>query len=147
MVDFNPFKTKRKGNGKVEDIEILFKDLPRKPHIDNLPSYQADTLREYQANHVDTPDVGIELPTGSGKTLVGLLIGEWRRINLNQRVLYLCPTKQLAKQVGRQSEDYGIETSVFVGSKYYFNTSQVTRYRQSSILSSGHFKGVSSKSC
>lgn len=48
--------------------------------LDNLWSEQADVLRIYAETHVDDHDVALELPTGSGKTLVGLLIAEWRRL-------------------------------------------------------------------
>lgn len=56
------------------------------PRLDNLWSEQADALRAYAPNHVATADVALELPTGSGKTLVGLLIAEWRRLKLGERV-------------------------------------------------------------
>jgi hypothetical protein len=42
---------------------------------------------------------GPVLPTGSGKTLVGLLIGEWLRRKNKERVVFLCPTRQLVNQV------------------------------------------------
>jgi len=37
---------------------------------------QQDALREY-AEHHTCSDIAFELPTGSGKTLVALLVGEW----------------------------------------------------------------------
>jgi len=38
----------------------------------DLWAHQADVLRDYLA-HVDDADLAIELPTGAGKTLVGML--------------------------------------------------------------------------
>ncbi|MEP5623195.1 MAG: DEAD/DEAH box helicase, partial [Hyphomicrobiales bacterium] len=59
----------------------------------------------------------LELPTGSGKTLVGLLIGEFRRVTEGKRVLYLCPTNQLVQQVCEQAKrKYAIDARPFVGS-------------------------------
>jgi superfamily II DNA or RNA helicase len=55
-------------------------------------------LERYEG-HVGRTDLALELPTGTGKTLVGLLIAEWRRQTGNERVLYLCATRQLAHQV------------------------------------------------
>jgi len=81
------------------DPEALFRDLKeRAQEIKHLWSHQADILREYYNKHTKTKDIAIELPTGTGKTLVVLLIAEFRRRAFDERVAYLCPTRQLAKQ-------------------------------------------------
>lgn len=77
----------------------------------NLWLHQGDVLRSWHADHLKTPDVAIELPTGAGKTLVGGLIGEYRRRAHGERVVYLCPTRQLAKQTAEKLTQYGIPTS------------------------------------
>ncbi|WP_240472312.1 DEAD/DEAH box helicase [Thioalkalivibrio versutus] len=62
------------------------------------------------------PDVAFQLPTGSGKTLVGLLLAEWRRRKYGERVVYLCPTKQLVNQVADEAaEKYGLSVQAFTG--------------------------------
>ena len=61
-----------------DDPEALLRDL-RKKTIPGLLSHQADLIREYLKMPATLADVALQLPTGSGKTLVGLLIGEWRR--------------------------------------------------------------------
>ena len=93
----SPFERVRVEKKQDIDIEALFYDLKRDPKIKNLYAPQADVLREYYKTHITSQDVSIELPIGLGKTLVGLLIGEWRRRSSLQRVLYLCPTRQLAR--------------------------------------------------
>jgi hypothetical protein len=35
-----------------------------------------------------------------------VLIGEFRRQALNERIAYVCPTRQLARQVGTQAQKY-----------------------------------------
>ena len=51
--------------------------LPRtKEAVDSLWLHQGDVIRAYAKNHQDDPDLALELPTGTGKTLPGLLIGE-----------------------------------------------------------------------
>jgi hypothetical protein len=65
-------------------------------------------LEQYE-EHAEARDVALELPTGTGKTLIGLLIAEWRRQARRERVLYLCPTRQLVYQVGVLAEAYGIK--------------------------------------
>jgi hypothetical protein len=81
-------------------------------------SQQADLLREYTTQAVGEPDVALQMLTGSGKTLVGLLIGEWRRRKFNERVVYLCPTNQLVHQVAHlATSQYGLKVNAFVGKK------------------------------
>jgi len=97
--------------------EALFADLARPPESPAkfLWSHQADLLREYHGNHLDTPDIALELPTGAGKTLPALLIAEWRRRARGDRVVYLCPTRQLAHQVAHHAYLYGIRVATLVG--------------------------------
>ena len=72
--------------------------------------------------------MAIELPTGSGKTLVGLLIGEYRRIVNKQRVLYLCPTRQLVHQVHEKSKQYGIKAHAFIGKQSEYSPEEFNQY-------------------
>jgi len=138
----SPFKKVRTNASQQVDIETLFKDLKnRSADIKGLLSYQADILREY-SKYVEATDVSLELPTGSGKTLVGLLIAEWRRKILTQRILYLCPTKQLAYQVNKLSKEYDIETCVFVGSKKNYDTKELIRYRSSQSIAISTYSGL-----
>jgi hypothetical protein len=136
----SPFKRVSVQGVVKKNIEELFMDLKRDPSIPGLWAWQADVLREYQK--IDSKDVGIELPTGSGKTLVGLMIGEWRRQTKNQRVAYLCPTRQLAKQVNRLSTLYGIDTRVFVGSKDEYNDADLTLYRTAKTIAILTYSGL-----
>ena len=138
----NPFKLGEKGGSQKVDIETLFMDLKGKSEISYLYTHQADILREYQTNYTKSSDLGIELPTGSGKTLVGLLIAEWRRRTLEQRVLYLCPTRQLAYQVSSQSRQYGIDNSVFIGSKKRYDQTNLTLYRSAKIIAISTYSGL-----
>lgn len=63
--------------------EALFSALPRTAAEHGaLWSRQADILRAYASEHTTSPDVALELGTGSGKTLVGMLTAEWRRTAL-----------------------------------------------------------------
>jgi superfamily II DNA or RNA helicase len=45
-------------------------------------------LRTYIAEAATASDVALQLPTGSGKTLVGLLLAEWRRRKNHERTEY-----------------------------------------------------------
>jgi hypothetical protein len=104
---------------KPSHPESLFQDLRTKaPDIQYLWAHQADLLRTYNREHLETPDVALELPTGTGKTLIGLLIAEYRRRKLDERVVYLCPTRQLAHQVGEHARRYGIDARVLLPPRY-----------------------------
>lgn len=117
------------------DPETLFGELPRTPNgIGALWSHQADQLRTYAKNYRDTADVALELPTGSGKTLVGLLISEWRRRTLHQRVVYACPTKQLARQVLQKANDQGIPAVLLIGSHRTWDQAQLGRYTRGDAI-------------
>jgi hypothetical protein len=94
--------------------EKLFLDLPRRKIPDVLP-HQREIMRSFAAQALNWPDVAMQLPTGSGKTLVGLLVGEWLRRKNQERVVYLCPTRQLVNQVQEQSDRYGISVVAMSG--------------------------------
>lgn len=95
--------------------DLLFRDLPRRKHA-SLYDHQGQILRNYVAQAMNASDVALQLPTGSGKTLVGLLLAEWRRRKNHERIVYLCPTRQLVNQVVEEaSTKYGIMVEAFIG--------------------------------
>jgi len=70
----SPFKRVRAKKTPPTDLEGLFKELKnRSPEIRDLFAHQAVILRAYSESHLDSSNVSLELPTGSGKTLVGAL--------------------------------------------------------------------------
>jgi replicative superfamily II helicase len=83
------------------------------------------------------PDVAIKLPTGSGKTLVGLLIVEWRRRRFGERAVYLCPTNQLVNQVVEEARTkYGMSEWIhgFTGSQKNYDASAKSRYQAAELV-------------
>jgi hypothetical protein len=114
---------------KSTSPERLFDDLPRtRDRIPNLWSHQADMLRDYFELHIETRDVALELPTGAGKTLPALLIAEWRRSALGHRVVYACPTVQLAHQVLGAAARQGISAVGLHGSSRVWETADAAKY-------------------
>jgi len=94
----------------------LFLDLPRRK-LPSLFDHQGQILRNYASSAQNRSDVALQLPTGSGKTLVGLLLAEWRRRKNQERVVYLCPTRQLVNQVAEEARTkYGLAVEAFTGS-------------------------------
>lgn len=107
----------------------LFPDIrPRK--IAAPYDHQAQLLRDYAQKGVKESDVAIQGATGSGKTLVGLLIAEWRRRQLDERAVYLCPTRQLVHQVATFArEQMGLPARAFVGKRSAFPPSDQAEWR------------------
>src|SRR3990172_1629436 len=95
--------------------EKILLDLPRRK-IPGVLLHQGEIMKNYATQAVNVSDVALQLPTGSGKTLVGLMIAEWRRRKFRERVVYLCPTRQLVNQVVEQAEEqYGLTVHGFAG--------------------------------
>ena len=74
---------------------------------------QAHVLDQYNAT-LALHDVGIELPTGAGKTLIALLISEaWRRDG--KKVAILSANKTLARQMVSEAADLGVPVILMEG--------------------------------
>lgn len=101
--------------------------LPRTANaISSLWIHQGDVLRTYAEKHQDAPDLALELPTGTGKTLPGLLIAEWVRRKAEGPVLYGAPTRQLADQVLLAAKNEGVPARLLVGSHRNWNPTDVS---------------------
>lgn len=129
---------------RPDNPESLFLDLKKEPtsNLQYLWSHQADLLRSYNETHLHTPDIALELPTGSGKTLIGLLIGEFRRRKFDERVVYLCPTRQLAYQVGEHAKQYGITANVLVGTKHKYPKVSLLDYTRGKAIAITTYSGL-----
>ncbi len=129
-------------SSSANDAEALFRDLKvRDPHIQHLWAHQADIIREYHKVQ-NQRDIALELPTGAGKTLVGLLIAEWRRQSLGERVAYLCPTRQLAHQVGTRASEYGIKARVLVGPQKDYPPGHFSDYASAEAIAVTTYSGL-----
>lgn len=114
----------RKAQQQFETPEELYLRgaLPRTDDaVSSLWIHQGDVLRAYAEKHEETSDVALELPTGTGKTLPGLLIAEWVRRKAQGPVLYATPTKQLALQVLETATTEGVPARLLVGSHHYWS--------------------------
>ena len=74
-------------------------------------------LGSYAKNHLNTPDLAIEMPTGEGKTLVALLIADLA-LDRGWSVAYLTGTKQLAERVEQEAKALGVESARFSSGNY-----------------------------
>lgn len=127
-------------------------DTPEKMFLDfsdrkfqGLLTHQGHVLDEYQKKGLSQPNVAIKLPTGSGKTLVGTLIAEWRRRREHERVVYVCPTHQLAYQVVQEAKGkYGFGDSIaaFVGKKSGYNPEDAGRFQAGEVVAVTTYGGL-----
>jgi len=118
---------------KYPSPEELFFNLTRDPSHGYLRGQQQDVLRSYAKDGVDASDVAFELPTGTGKTAVGLLIAEWKR-RTGQRAAYLTLTNQLAGQVLLEAAKVGIPAADLRGTKSRRVQAEVGRYLTGSAV-------------
>lgn len=130
-----PFKPVTSGAPVPEGPLQLFDELPRMADaVPELWRQQGDVLREYMRDFELRPDVAIELPTGTGKTMVGLLIAEWRRRKYNMSVVYACPTNQLVHQVAAAAKREGIQAVTLLGSSARWDPVEQTRLEAAEAL-------------
>ncbi len=69
---------------------------------------QNAVLDNWFVNYRNQRDVILKLPTGEGKTLIGLLILQSKINQKKGSCLYICPNKYLADQVRIQADEFGI---------------------------------------
>lgn len=120
---------------KIKSLEKFIYKTPQEMYQDNKLKkimgpldYQSAMLDLYMEN-IEKSTIALELPTGSGKTLIGLLIGEYRRRKNKEKVLFLCPTNQLVNQVARQAnEKYGLNAIAFCGKQSHYDSKDKSEY-------------------
>jgi hypothetical protein len=93
---------------------------------------QQDVLRDYE-KVAKEPDVAAELPTGTGKTTVGLLIGEWHR-RAERRVAFLSLTNQLAGQVLDEAKRLNVPCADLRGKKDERDPAEEGRFKMRSAI-------------
>lgn len=120
---------KAKAAAAFASPEELFANLPNRSQSHGyLRQPQADVLRQY-LSAATKPNIALELPTGTGKTAVGLLIAEWKRRQTGGRVAFLTVTNQLARQVLREAERLGIDHADLTGTRETRSAVEVGRYK------------------
>ena len=94
------------------DPNKLFYSLNKKEEgIEYLRDGQNEVLKNYISRKGEKYLL-IKMNTGAGKTLVGLLILYSKMLESKEKVIFLCPDKQLVDQAYQQSKKYDIPTCV-----------------------------------
>ncbi|KAB0457883.1 helicase C-terminal domain-containing protein [Vibrio kanaloae] len=103
-------RSSSKGTEKKTHPREIYDALDR--HANKGPlrvPVQSTVLDNWFDNYKDQRDVIIKLPTGEGKTLIGLLILQSKINQKKGASLYICPNKYLADQVRIQADEFGIQ--------------------------------------
>ena len=116
---------------------MIFEDILKNidsPEFQSLKPMQHDVLEQYEGCLKDMcPDIAIEMPTGTGKTLASLLIAEYHR-RQGQQVTILTGTKQLANQVKENVDWLGIDATVFEGPGSNWSRREMGRHKRAETI-------------
>lgn len=111
MFDFNEMLNEKAAPRPLNPTEIFY-SLPKTgTKFGYLRSVQSDVLNEWHSRRGET-DIIVKMNTGSGKTLVGLLMLQSVLHEQLGPALYLCPNKQLVEQVHRTAQAVNLPTIV-----------------------------------
>ena len=128
------FRLSTEDNTNFNTPQQMYDDYKNRT-IDSIFNYQSDMIDLYLKEENGVKDIALELPTGTGKTLIGLLVGEFRRRKNREKILYLCPNIQLVNQTVKHSiEDYGINATSFVGKAKDFSPEHKLAYTRAETI-------------
>lgn len=102
----------------IDPLEI-FNKLTLRGEIENIWETQAEALRDWHNSHRSKSDVVIQMNTGGGKTLVGLLMAQSLANEMNGRVLYVCANNQLIEQTQRRADEISLSPAIRYKSRWH----------------------------
>lgn len=111
MVDFKALLGKKELTLETEPISI-FKGLDKDSDKDVIRPQQIKILEKWYKDFRDKKDTIVKLPTGRGKTLIGLLILQSYLNEKKGPVVYICPNNYLAGQTVIEAESFGIKVEL-----------------------------------
>ncbi|WP_281486633.1 DEAD/DEAH box helicase family protein [Lysinibacillus sphaericus] len=107
----------------------------RRKRINGALDYQSKMIDSYMKEGYNSANVALELPTGAGKTLIGLLIGEFRRRKNGEKILYVCPNNQLVNQVVDKANNlYGIKAVAFTGKVKDYSPKDKSAFNRAEVI-------------
>lgn len=116
-MDFSQLSGLSNNKREIDPIKI-FEQLP---NLETTPNDiwrgQTEALTKWHENR-DKNDVLLELNTGAGKTLVGILLAQSLINEGLQNVVYVCATVDLVKQTAAEADKIGVEYTLRTDGKY-----------------------------
>jgi hypothetical protein len=136
------FRIRKIDNTNFDTPQEMYKDY-KKRTIQGTLDYQSKMIDNYMQQAFKKRDVALELPTGSGKTLIGLLIGEFRRRKNKEKVVYLCPNNQLVNQVVEKAYNtYGIKVYGFTGKVVDYSAEAKSSYNRAETIAITNYSSL-----
>lgn len=108
--DFSKFLNQSADPKEIHPIKI-YDSLP-KGKVNDLWRGQYLALEEL-TNVREQVNIAVNLNTGGGKTVIGLLTGQSMANELEGRIFYLCGSNQLIKQTKDAAEKLGLKVSTY----------------------------------
>ncbi len=135
------------------DPNEIFEGLTLRGSIENIWGPQESALREWHKKYRSYPDNILEMNTGGGKTLVGLLIAQSLMNETKGHVLYVCPNNQLIEQTIHKAGECGIKVAsrykgnweeqvLFESSKAFCVTNYATVFNGRSIFKNKNIEAI-----
>lgn len=103
--------TPKKRTKETNPLKI-FETLTLRGTVENIWDPQSEALRSWDAVR-DKKDVVVEMNTGGGKTLIGVLMAQSLVNEMAGSVVYVCPTIQLIEQAKMRAEECGLEVATY----------------------------------
>src|SRR6185503_2966452 len=97
---------------KPTEPQALFNSLTLRGSVENLWGPQIAALSEWHKHRAE-PEITIEMPTGGGKTLVGLLVAQSIANEGKGKVLYVCPNNQLVEQTEAKAREIRLSVATY----------------------------------
>jgi hypothetical protein len=107
MVDLRKLLAKGGRESPIDPLQI-FEGLDRKTSHVNLRPFQITALQDLHRRRAER-DLVLKMPTGAGKSTVGLLFLKSHMVESRGAGVYLCPTLQLADQVLLEARRLGLD--------------------------------------
>lgn len=105
---------------------------------------QKEILTKYETIE-NKENIAIEMPTGTGKTLVALTIASYKQQSQKLKVVYLVPNNQLAKQVHDEANRCNIKTSLFTKNNNdspNYTQEDIDKYHQAKTIAITSYSGL-----
>ncbi|MCU1303590.1 MAG: type restriction protein res subunit [Candidatus Sulfotelmatobacter sp.] len=108
----NGLKVTPKKRAKETNPLKIFETLTLRGTVENIWDPQSEALRSWDAVR-EKKDVVLEMNTGGGKTLIGVLMAQSLVNETAGHIVYVCPTIQLIEQAKMRAEECGLEVATY----------------------------------